>query len=125
MGLVLEWVYGTIVSTAEKARDGAKRALGEVLSLLVTSRWVCAALRTGPNRTAPNGLLQIGNIGPALLTARHELNLLLSFALLSASVPVVLATVSTFCSFACMAFASHGSGCTVTTRTAGSKFWCL
>ncbi|GAB4814795.1 hypothetical protein N2152v2_001841 [Parachlorella kessleri] len=28
MGLVLEWVYGTIVSTAEKARDGAKRALG-------------------------------------------------------------------------------------------------
>jgi hypothetical protein len=25
---VLEWVYGTIVSTAEKARDGAKRALG-------------------------------------------------------------------------------------------------
>ena len=30
MGLVLEWVYGTIVSTAEKARDGAKRALGEL-----------------------------------------------------------------------------------------------
>ena len=29
MGLVLEWVYGTIVSTAEKARDGAKRTLGE------------------------------------------------------------------------------------------------
>jgi hypothetical protein len=29
MGLVLEWVYGTIVSTAEKARDGAKRSLGE------------------------------------------------------------------------------------------------
>lgn len=29
MGLVLEWVYGTIVSTAEKARDGAKRPLGE------------------------------------------------------------------------------------------------
>ena len=28
MGLVLEWVYGTIVSTAEKARDGAKRYLG-------------------------------------------------------------------------------------------------
>lgn len=28
MGLVLEWVYGTIVSTAEKARDCAKRALG-------------------------------------------------------------------------------------------------
>ena len=28
MGLVLEWVYGTIVSTAEKARDGAKRTLG-------------------------------------------------------------------------------------------------
>lgn len=28
MGLVLEWVYGTIVSTAEKARDSAKRALG-------------------------------------------------------------------------------------------------
>ena len=29
MGLVLEWVYGTIVSTAEKARDGAKRSLGK------------------------------------------------------------------------------------------------
>ena len=29
LGLVLEWVYGTIVSTAEKARDGAKRSLGE------------------------------------------------------------------------------------------------
>ena len=28
LGLVLEWVYGTIVSTAEKSRDGAKRALG-------------------------------------------------------------------------------------------------
>lgn len=29
VGLVLEWVYGSIVSTAEKARDGAKRPLGE------------------------------------------------------------------------------------------------
>lgn len=29
MGLVLEWVFGTIVSTAEKARDSAKRYLGE------------------------------------------------------------------------------------------------
>lgn len=28
MGLVLEWVYGSIVSTAEKGRDGAKRQLG-------------------------------------------------------------------------------------------------
>lgn len=28
MGLVLEWVYGSIVSTAEKSRDGAKRQLG-------------------------------------------------------------------------------------------------
>jgi hypothetical protein len=28
LGLVLEWVYGSIVSTAEKARDGAKRTLG-------------------------------------------------------------------------------------------------
>ena len=28
IGLVLEWVYGTIVSTAEKARDAAHRALG-------------------------------------------------------------------------------------------------
>ncbi len=27
-GLVLEWVYGTIVSTAEKARDSAKKPLG-------------------------------------------------------------------------------------------------
>lgn len=33
MGLVLEWVYGTIVSTAEKARDGAKRPLGAMRSL--------------------------------------------------------------------------------------------
>lgn len=37
MGLVLEWVYGTIVSTAEKARDGAKRALGTQQSLSVTA----------------------------------------------------------------------------------------
>ncbi len=29
MGLVLEWVYGTIVSTAEKARDSAKKPLGQ------------------------------------------------------------------------------------------------
>eukprot|EP00210_Caulerpa_lentillifera_P004712 g4496.t1 len=29
VGLVLEWVYGSIVSTAEKARDGAKRPLGD------------------------------------------------------------------------------------------------
>lgn len=28
LGLVLEWVYGTIVSTAEKSRDGAHRPLG-------------------------------------------------------------------------------------------------
>lgn len=28
MGLVLEWVYGSIVSTAEKAREAAKRPLG-------------------------------------------------------------------------------------------------
>lgn len=28
MGLVLEWAYGTIVSTAEKSRDGARRMLG-------------------------------------------------------------------------------------------------
>lgn len=32
LGLVLEWVYGTIVSTAEKARDGAKRPLGTPLA---------------------------------------------------------------------------------------------
>ncbi|GAX74273.1 hypothetical protein CEUSTIGMA_g1722.t1 [Chlamydomonas eustigma] len=30
-GLVLEWVYGSIVSTAEKARDGAKRSLGSYM----------------------------------------------------------------------------------------------
>ena len=30
MGLVLEWVYGTIVSTAEKARDSAKKPLGKL-----------------------------------------------------------------------------------------------
>ncbi|WIA33521.1 hypothetical protein OEZ86_006646 [Tetradesmus obliquus] len=30
MGLVLEWVFGSIVSTAEKSRDGAKRCLGLV-----------------------------------------------------------------------------------------------
>lgn len=28
LGLVLEWVYGSIVATAEKARDCAKRPLG-------------------------------------------------------------------------------------------------
>lgn len=28
VGLVLEWIYGSIVSTAEKARDSAKRNLG-------------------------------------------------------------------------------------------------
>ena len=33
MGLVLEWVYGTIVSTAEKARDSAKKPLGKLCSL--------------------------------------------------------------------------------------------
>ena len=33
LGLVLEWVYGTIVSTAEKARDGAKRPLGAPLRM--------------------------------------------------------------------------------------------
>ena len=32
MGLVLEWVYGTIVSTAEKARDSAKKPLGRLPS---------------------------------------------------------------------------------------------
>ena len=32
MGLVLEWVYGTIVSTAEKARDSAKKPLGRLCS---------------------------------------------------------------------------------------------
>lgn len=31
LGLVLEWVYGTIVSTAEKARDAAHRALGSLV----------------------------------------------------------------------------------------------
>ncbi|KIY93744.1 hypothetical protein MNEG_14218 [Monoraphidium neglectum] len=31
LGLVLEWVYGSIVSTAEKGRDGAKRQLGSHL----------------------------------------------------------------------------------------------
>ncbi len=30
-GLVLEWIYGSIVSTAEKARDGAKRFLGSYM----------------------------------------------------------------------------------------------
>ena len=33
MGLVLEWVYGTIVSTAEKARDSAKKPLGKALTM--------------------------------------------------------------------------------------------
>lgn len=53
MGLVLEWVYGTIVSTAEKARDGAKRALGELpthlelaahLECAAHSTWLCSKL---------------------------------------------------------------------------------
>lgn len=44
-GLVLEWVYGSIVSTAEKARDGAKRCLGMMPPTaaeahLVLVRWV-------------------------------------------------------------------------------------
>lgn len=44
MGLVLEWVYGTIVSTAEKARDGAKRSLGAPRSLSA----VCPCLLPRP-----------------------------------------------------------------------------
>ena len=32
-GLVLEWVFGSIVSTAEKARDGAKRCIGNYMPL--------------------------------------------------------------------------------------------
>ena len=32
-GLVLEWVYGSIVSTAEKARDGAKRCIGSYMPM--------------------------------------------------------------------------------------------
>lgn len=32
-GLVLEWVYGSIVSTAEKARDGAKRCIGNYMPM--------------------------------------------------------------------------------------------
>ena len=32
-GLVLEWVYGSIVSTAEKARDGAKRGIGNYMPM--------------------------------------------------------------------------------------------
>ena len=51
MGLVLEWVYGTIVSTAEKARDSAKKALGALrlpcnepglapLAFLLTAAWI-------------------------------------------------------------------------------------
>ena len=43
MGLVLEWVYGTIVSTAEKARDGAKRALGERRTFLSSIKSTCLA----------------------------------------------------------------------------------
>ncbi|KAL6765006.1 hypothetical protein V8C86DRAFT_2467238 [Haematococcus lacustris] len=34
-GLVLEWVFGSIVSTAEKARDGARRNLGSYLPMPV------------------------------------------------------------------------------------------
>ncbi len=42
---MLEWVYGSIVSTAEKARDGAKRCLGMMPPTaaeahLVLVRWV-------------------------------------------------------------------------------------
>ena len=47
MGLVLEWVYGTIVSTAEKARDGAKRALGELPTF-------CCPLPSLPALLAPS-----------------------------------------------------------------------
>ena len=43
MGLVLEWVYGTIVSTAEKARDSAKKPLGKLLSPTTSPavEWAC------------------------------------------------------------------------------------
>lgn len=42
MGLVLEWVYGTIVSTAEKARDSAKKPLGEMPPLKPSHGSPCA-----------------------------------------------------------------------------------
>ena len=41
MGLSLEYVFGSIVSTAEKARDGAKRCLGE-WSLTLSLKLGCA-----------------------------------------------------------------------------------
>lgn len=52
LGLVLEWVYGTIVSTAEKARDGAKRALGEAGMgtgrVMAAGLWLCHRSSTSP-----------------------------------------------------------------------------
>lgn len=54
-GLVLEWVYGSIVSTAEKARDGAKRTLGAPRPQSVpaaNSAPVSLALSARPGRQA-------------------------------------------------------------------------
>ena len=51
MGLVLEWVYGTIVSTAEKARDGAKRPLGTGPPIYMANR-PTPALGCGPQVAA-------------------------------------------------------------------------
>ena len=51
-GLVLEWVYGSIVSTAEKARDGAKRTLGQYQP------------QVGPGETEGGGVLSCAAGGP-------------------------------------------------------------
>lgn len=50
MGLVLEWIYETIVSTAGKARDAAKRALGELYigQNVSDTAWMFQLLTTMP-----------------------------------------------------------------------------
>ena len=49
MGLSLEYVFGSIVSTAEKARDGAKRCLGE-WSLTLSLKLSCELLLSTSHR---------------------------------------------------------------------------
>ena len=62
MGLVLEWVFGTIVSTAEKARDGAKRTLGKASppcsELMAQAPGSLISLLTYELPKAPRGVLQ-------------------------------------------------------------------
>lgn len=57
MGLSLEYVFGSIVSTAEKARDGAKRCLGE-WSLTLSLKLGCELLLSTSQRWTFQGHLE-------------------------------------------------------------------